>query len=66
LDPAHLERIRGVAAWSVVDGTYFADLLPLPMTEESLAVVWSSVSAFLSIFPSSAFDIRPALAAACR
>jgi hypothetical protein len=51
LDPAHLERIRGVAeriepglmsehiAWSVVDGTYLADLLPLPMTEESLAVV---------------------------
>jgi uncharacterized protein len=51
LDPAHLERIRKVAervepglmsehiAWSVVDGTYLADLLPLPMTEESLAVV---------------------------
>src|SRR5580704_19782352 len=51
LDPAHLERIRGVAeriepglmsehiAWSVVDRTYLADLLPLPMTEESLAVV---------------------------
>jgi uncharacterized protein len=26
-------------AWSVVDGTYLADLLPLPMTEEALAVV---------------------------
>ena len=51
LDPAHLERIRKVAdrvepglmsehiAWSVVDGTYLADLLPLPLTEESLAVV---------------------------
>jgi len=51
LDPAHLERIRQVAervepalmsehiAWSAVDGTYLADLLPLPMTEESLAVV---------------------------
>ena len=51
LDPAHLERIRKGAervepglmsehiAWSVVDGTYLADLLPLPMTEESLAVV---------------------------
>ena len=51
LDPAHIERIRGVAeriepglmsehiAWSVVDGTYLADLLPLPMTEESLGVV---------------------------
>src|SRR5580704_14874794 len=51
LDAAHIERIRKVAervepglmsehiAWSVVDGTYLADLLPLPMTEESLAVV---------------------------
>jgi uncharacterized protein len=51
LDPAHLERIRRVAeriepgqmsehiAWSTVGGTYLADLLPLPMTEESLAVV---------------------------
>jgi uncharacterized protein len=51
LDPAHLERIRQVAeriepglmsehiAWSVVGGVYLADLLPLPMTEEALAVV---------------------------
>jgi uncharacterized protein len=51
LDPAHLERIRQVAeriepclmsehvAWSVVGGTYLADLLPLPMTEEALNVV---------------------------
>ena len=51
IDPAHLERIRQVAehfepglmsehiAWSVVDGDYLADLLPLPMTEESLEVV---------------------------
>jgi len=51
LDPAHLERIRRVAeriepglmsehiAWSVVDGAYLADLLPLPMTEEALDVV---------------------------
>ena len=51
LDPAHLERIRQVAeriepalmsehiAWSVVSGTYLADLLPLPMTEEALDVV---------------------------
>ena len=48
LDDAHLERIRlavlrfepGLVsehlAWSVVDGTYLADLLPLPMTEEAL------------------------------
>lgn len=51
LDAAHLERIRRVAeriepalmsehiAWSVADGTYLADLLPLPMTEEALGVV---------------------------
>jgi uncharacterized protein len=51
LDQAHLERIRQVAeriepglmsehiAWSVVAGTYLADLLPLPMTEEALEVV---------------------------
>src|SRR6266567_3788741 len=44
LDAAHLERIRRVAervepgltsehiAWSMVGGTYLADLLPLPMT----------------------------------
>jgi len=51
LDAAHIERIRLVAdrvepalmsehiAWSTVGGTYLADLLPLPMTEEALAVV---------------------------
>ena len=51
IDPAHLERIRKVAeriepglmsehiAWNVVGGTYLADLLPLPMTEEALNVV---------------------------
>lgn len=51
IDPVHLERIRKVAeriepglmsehiAWSMVDGTYLADLLPLPMTEEALDVV---------------------------
>jgi uncharacterized protein (UPF0276 family) len=51
IDPTHLERIRKVAeriepglmsehvAWSVVGGTYLADLLPLPMTEEALEVV---------------------------
>ena len=51
IDPAHLERIRKVAervepglmsehiAWNVVGGTYLADLLPLPMTEEALEVV---------------------------
>jgi hypothetical protein len=51
LDQAHLDRIWQVAeriepdlmsehiAWSVSDGAYLADLLPLPMTEEALAVV---------------------------
>ncbi|MFZ0149211.1 MAG: DUF692 domain-containing protein [Xanthobacteraceae bacterium] len=51
LDQAHLDRIREVAeriepdlmsehiAWSVSGGAYLADLLPLPMTEEALAVV---------------------------
>src|SRR6516162_7500186 len=47
LDQAHLDRIRQVAeriepalmsehiAWSVSNGTYLADLLPLPMTAEA-------------------------------
>ena len=51
LDAAHLERIRRAVerlepglvsehlSWGVVGGTYLADLLPLPMTEEALAVV---------------------------
>jgi uncharacterized protein len=51
LDTAHLERIRQVAeriepglmsehlAWSVAGGAYLPDLLPLPMTEEVLAIV---------------------------
>lgn len=51
LDFAHLERIKRVAeriepglmsehiAWSVANGNYLADLLPLPMTEEALDVV---------------------------
>jgi uncharacterized protein (UPF0276 family) len=55
LDQAHLDRIRQVAAriepdlisehiaWSVSGGTYLADLLPLPMTEEALAVVCQHV-----------------------
>jgi uncharacterized protein (UPF0276 family) len=51
IDLAHLERIRRVVerfepgfvsehlSWSVVNGAYLADLLPLPMTEEALDVV---------------------------
>ncbi len=55
LDATHLARVRQVMervepglvsehlAWSIVDGTYLADLLPLPMTEEALDVVCSNV-----------------------
>jgi uncharacterized protein (UPF0276 family) len=51
LEAAHLERIRETAeriepalvsehlSWSVVDGRYLADLLPLPITEEALDIV---------------------------
>jgi uncharacterized protein (UPF0276 family) len=61
LDAAHLERIRQVAervepgqmsehiAWSVVGDTYLADLLPLPMTEESLAVVCRHIDQVQSV-----------------
>jgi uncharacterized protein (UPF0276 family) len=55
LNPAHLDRVQQVAerikpalvsehiAWSVSGGTYLADLLPLPMTEEALAAVCRNV-----------------------
>lgn len=55
LDALHLERLRRTVerlepglisehlSWSVVGGTYLADLLPLPMTEEALAVVCRQV-----------------------
>lgn len=58
LDPRHLERVRAVAermepglvsehlSWSVSDGIYLGDLLPLPMTEEALAVVCRNVETF--------------------
>jgi len=51
LDHGHLERLRRVVeraepglvsehlSWSVVAGNYLADLLPLPLTEEALAIV---------------------------
>lgn len=57
LDAAHLARIRGLVeriepglvsehlSWSIVDGVYLADLLPLPLTEEALAVVARNVAA---------------------
>lgn len=56
LDEQHLDRVAGLAAriapglisehlaWMVVDHAYLADLLPLPLTEESLAVVCRNVA----------------------
>lgn len=55
LDAAHLARVREVVdrfepglvsehlSFSVAGGTYLADLLPLPMTEEALTVVCRNV-----------------------
>jgi hypothetical protein len=55
LAPDHLAKVRQLIdrfapalvsehlAWSVVDGAYLADLLPLPMTEEALQVVCANV-----------------------
>lgn len=55
LDSAHLARVAALVkrlepalvsdhlAWSVFGGRYFNDLLPLPCTEEALAVVVSNV-----------------------
>jgi uncharacterized protein (UPF0276 family) len=57
LDADHLARLVKLAdeiqpalmsdhlSWSTVDGTYLADLLPLPYTEEALAVVSRHVDA---------------------
>jgi len=51
LDPMHLQRLAELTqaiepglvsehlSWSISGGRYFADLLPLPMTEEALEVV---------------------------
>lgn len=62
LDLAHLARVQSVVnrvepglisehlSWSIAGGTYLADLLPLPMTDEALAVVCrhvDQVQAFL-------------------
>ena len=55
IDEAHLERVALAVArfepglvsehlsWNIVYGTYLADLLPLPLTEEALAVVCRNV-----------------------
>ncbi len=56
LDEAHLDRVAGLAArigpglvsehlaWMAVDHAFLSDLLPLPLTEESLAVVCRNVA----------------------
>jgi uncharacterized protein (UPF0276 family) len=61
LDLLHLDRTRDVAeriepalvsehvAWSISGGHYLADLLPLPMTEEALAVVCRNVDRMQSV-----------------
>lgn len=58
LDPDHLDRIAAVAtriepglvsehlSWSTGEGAYLADLLPLPLTEESLDIVCANVERF--------------------
>ena len=55
IDARHLDRLRELVArfqpelvsehlsWSVVDGCYLADLLPLPLTEEALSVVCRNI-----------------------
>ncbi len=57
IDARHLDRLADLAAriepglisehiaWSVSDGVYLADLLPLPLTEEALKVVLDNVAA---------------------
>ncbi len=62
LDPAHLHRLAALyarlrpglvsehLAWSVVDGIYLNDLLPLPYTAESLDIVARNVDAAQDAF----------------
>jgi uncharacterized protein (UPF0276 family) len=61
IDANHLRRVRDAVrrfqpglvsehlSWSVVAGTYLADLLPLPMTEEALEVVCRHVDQVQSV-----------------
>jgi len=56
LDPAHLKRLAALfarvkpalisehLAWSVVDGAYLNDLLPVPYTEDALQIVSANVT----------------------
>jgi hypothetical protein len=58
LDAVHLDRVAALAAriepglvsehltWSISDGDYVGDLLPLPLTEEALDVVCDNVDRF--------------------
>lgn len=58
LDAVHLERVVALArriepglvsehlTWSISDGDYLGDLLPLPLTEEALDVVCDNVDRF--------------------
>ena len=71
LDQAHLDRIRQVAeriepglvsehvAWSVVGGSYLADLLPLPMTEEALDTICRNVDQMQSFLKRSILVENP-------
>src|SRR6201996_8145268 len=55
LDMDHVARLKALAeriepglisdhlSWSAIDGVYLADLLPLPYTEEALAVVAENI-----------------------
>jgi len=58
IDLGHVSRIKSLAdridaglvsdhlSWSIGDGTYLGDLLPLPMTEEALDVVSDNINRF--------------------
>ena len=58
LDAGHLARIKALAgrteaglvsehlSWSIAGGVYLGDLLPLPLTEEALALVCANVAHF--------------------
>jgi uncharacterized protein (UPF0276 family) len=58
LDAVHLNRVAALArriepglvsehlAWSISDGEYLGDLLPLPLTEEALDVVCDNIDRF--------------------
>ena len=62
LDPAHLARLKRLfdrvkpnlisehLSWSVADGIYLNDLLPLPYTEAALAVVCRNIDAAQNAF----------------